>query len=292
MIKNHQNTEHNERSSAFNPYLPHEVEIVDRIQNSPTIFTLRLCFTDPVLQQHFKFNPGQFNMMYLYGVGEVPISIVSDPTETILFDHTIRTVGRVTRALSSLKIGDRLGIRGPYGRGWPVEQLKNRDVIIITGGLGCAPSVSVINYIIERRNQYGNLKILQGVKHSYDFIFHEQYEKWREIPNTEVYVAANTADSNWQWKIGHITDTIQKLVLEPKNTCVLLCGPEIMMQIAIQQLMAKNISESNIFLSMERNMECAVGHCGHCQYGALFVCKQGPIFCYSEIKALFYTPGF
>jgi NAD(P)H-flavin reductase len=273
------------------PYVPHEAEIVERIQESPTIFTFRLKFTDPAIQAQFSFQPGQFNMLYLYGVGEVPISIVSDPAHDEFYDHTIRAVGRVTKGLEQLKIGDRIGIRGPYGKGWPLGFAEHKNIIIITGGVGCAPVVSVIHYILARRSQYGNLKILQGLKHSDDFIFHQQYEAWRKIPHTEVWIAADFVGKNWPWYSGRITDMITDLIILPE-TVVMLCGPEIMMQIAVKELLKKGVREENIFLSMERNMECGVGHCGHCQYGGLFICKDGPIFAYPKIKDLFMEPGF
>lgn len=275
-----------------NLYLPHEVKVIQRMQESPSVFTLRLQFTDPQLQKDFSFQPGQFNMLYLYGVGEVPISIVSDPESDQFYDHTIRAIGRVTRGLAQVQQGDSLGIRGPFGRGWPLALARNKDVVIITGGLGCAPVVSAINFIMLRRDQYRKLKILQGLKHSNDFIFRKRFEEWKKIRDTEVFIAADVSSSGWPWYTGRITDMTRQLILDAKNTIVMICGPEIMMKVAITELLAKNIAEENIFLSMERNMECAVGHCGHCQYGGLFVCKDGPIFSYPQIKALFMEPGF
>lgn len=275
-----------------NDYLPQEAEIIARIQESPTIFSLRLRLTNPEIQKNYQFLPGQFNMIYLFGVGEVAISIVSDPTEKNEFTHTIRCVGRVTRALEKLKIGDRIGIRGPFGRGWPLQLVKGKDIIVITGGLGCAPVVSVINYIIERIAEYKSLKILQGVKHSSDFIFASRYKEWFQMPKTEVFIAADHADPLWPWAIGRVTDMIEKLDIEPKNTIGMMCGPEVMMQVALQGLLKKNIPEDNLYLSMERNMECGIGHCGHCQFGGLFVCKNGPIFSYPQIKDLLGVPGF
>lgn len=274
------------------PYLPMEAEIVGRVQESSTIFSLDLRFTNPDDQQQFSFYPGQFNMLYLYGVGEVAISIVSDPDNKALLKHSIRAIGRVTRALQTLVVGDRVGVRGPYGRGWPMEQVKGKDVIVVTGGLGCAPSVSIINYILERREQYGHLSILQGVKHSDDFIFRKQYDLWRKSPHTKIYIAADQAGPKWPWAIGYVTDMIDKISLEPANTVAMMCGPEMMMNTAIKVLSGKGISEQQIYLSMERNMECGIGQCGHCQYGGFFICKDGPIFAYSEIKDLFHEAGF
>ncbi|KTD13689.1 hydrogenase/sulfur reductase gamma subunit [Legionella gratiana] len=274
------------------PYVPFEAEIIERIQESPTIFTLHLRFFDTSLHDTFNFYPGQFNMLYLYGVGEVAISIVSDPEKKDILTHTIRAVGRVTRALQKLETGDKIGVRGPYGRGWPLEQTQNKDIIVITGGLGCAPSVSIIDYILARRKQYGHLSILQGVKHSDDFIFRKKYAVWEKSPNTVIHIAADQAGPKWPWNVGYVTDMIDKISLNPENTVVMMCGPEIMMHTAINLLKKKGISENDLYMSMERNMECGIGQCGHCQYGGFFICKDGPIFAYSEIKELFNMPGF
>ena len=273
-------------------YLPYEAEIIDRIQESPTIFTLQLRFTDAKLRQHYTFTPGQFNMLYLYGVGEVAISIISDPEMVGEFTHTIRTVGRVTKALAQLKIGDSIGVRGPYGHGWPLDTVKNKEIVVVTGGLGCAPVMGMINYIIKRLSQYKSLKILQGVKHSHDFIFAERYKQWYLVPKTEIHISADQADPTWPWQTGRVTNMIDSLSLNPENSIAMICGPEIMMHTAAQAFLKKNIPENQIYLSMERNMECALGHCGHCQYGGLFICKDGPIFSYNRIKDLFAVPGF
>lgn len=274
------------------PYLPLEAEIIERTQESPTIFTLHLRFLNPSHHDRFVFYPGQFNMLYLYGVGEVAISIVSDPEKKHILTHSIRAVGRVTRALAKLQTGDRVGVRGPYGRGWPLDQAKNKNIVVLTGGLGCAPSVSIIDYIVARRKQYGNLSILQGVKHSDDFIFRKKYAVWQKSPNTEIHIAADQAGPKWPWSVGYVTDMIHQINLVPENTVVMMCGPEIMMNTAINVFKKKDIPEHHIYMSMERNMECGIGQCGHCQYGGFFICKDGPIFAYSEIKELFNKPGF
>lgn len=270
--------------------LPKPATIDALVQESPTIFTLHTSFSDPC--QDFRFKPGQFNMLYLYGVGEVPISIASDPDDQTLLSHTIRAVGRVTRAMQNLKQGDSLGIRGPYGRGWPLDQARGQDVMIVTGGLGCAPAVSVIKYIMARRRQFGKLMILQGVKHSDDLIWRDQYEKWQNCPDTEVYIAADQSGPNWSWHTGLVTSLIQPIQIDVTQTMVMMCGPELMMRAAVLALKEKNLPESALYLSMERNMACAIGHCGHCQYGGLFVCKDGPVFAWPEIKSLFTVKGF
>jgi len=275
-----------------NPHLPLEAEVVERIQESPTIFTLRLRFTDPVKHAAFRFAPGQFNMLYLYGVGEVPISIVSDPQDEHLFDHAIRVVGRVTRGLEQLKAGDRLGVRGPYGRGWPLKLAENRDVMVVTGGLGCAPVVSVINYVIRRRDNFRRLIIMQGVKHSDDLIWRSQYSQWSKLRDTQVLVAADVGVALWPWHVGHVTELFDKVEMDASRAMVMMCGPEGMMQAAVDRLFEHGVPEDSIYLNMERNMHCAVGLCGHCQYGGKFVCQDGPVFSYPEVKGLFDVKGY
>jgi len=274
------------------PQLPHEAQIVERIQESPGIFTLRLKFTDATRHAAFRFEPGQFNMLYLHGVGEVPISIVSDPEGERLFDHTIREVGRVTRGFAQLRAGDRIGVRGPYGCGWPLKSAENRDVMVVTGGLGCAPVVSVIHYVMRRRERFRRLVIMQGVKHSDDLIWREQYARWSESPGTQVLVAADVGATLWPWHVGHVTELFDKVEIDSKNAVIMMCGPEGMMQVAVDHLTERGIAETDIYLSMERSMHCAVGLCGHCQYGGQFVCKDGPVFSYRDVKALFGKRGF
>lgn len=276
----------------LNPYLPKQAEILERIQESPTLFTLRLRFTDQIVQQQYSFKPGQFNMLYLHGVGEVPISIVSDPEDEHIMDHTIRNVGRVTNGLANLQTGDCIGIRGPFGRGWPLGVAEQKDIVVVTGGLGCAPVVSVINYIMNRRERFGTINIVQGVKHSSDLIWQERYDQWRKAPDTHVLLAADAGEPLWPWHIGPVTGLFEQLEFDKDRVIVLMCGPEGMMRVVIKHMLAQGLSESEMWLSMERNMQCAVGHCGHCQYGGKFICKDGPVFCYEQVKALFGIRGF
>jgi NAD(P)H-flavin reductase len=271
---------------------PHVAEVVERVQESPNIHTLRLRLVDPVAHAALRFHPGQFNMLYLYGVGEVPISIVSDPEGDELFDHTIRAVGRVTNALVQVPAGTHLGVRGPYGRGWPLRQAEGEDLAIITGGLGCAPVVSVINYAMRRRSRFRRIVIMQGVKHAEDLIWRERYEQWARVPDTSVYIAADVGAPLWPWHVGRVTELFDRVALDPAHTVAMLCGPEVMMGVAARQLLARGVPETAIWLSLERNMHCAVGHCGHCQIGGRFVCRDGPIFHYGAVKELFGVKGF
>lgn len=274
------------------PYLPFDAEIVGRIQESPSIFTLRLRLADEEARRAYRFGPGQFNMVYLYGVGEVAISIVSDPQDQNLLDHTIRAVGRVTNGLAKLRRGDRVGIRGPYGRGWPLKEAEGHDVLVVTGGLGCAPVVAVINYVIMRRERFGRLTVIQGVKHAEEMIWRERYAYWNTLPGTRVLLAADHGGPLWPWHVGLVTEVFDEADVAPGRTLVMMCGPEGMMRAGIKNLTGRGVAEDHIYLSMERNMQCAVGHCGHCQYGASFVCRQGPVFAYPQVKELFAVKGF
>lgn len=273
-------------------YYPYVAEVVERLQESSDIFTLKLRFTNPEVQKKYIFAPGQFNMLYLYGIGEIPISIVSDPKEPEIITHTIRVVGSVTKGFDKLLVGDHIGVRGPFGYGWPVQKAINKDVVVITGGLGCAPVTAAINYILQRRSQYGDLKILQGIKCSAEHIYCERYDRWSKALNTEVIISTDKGEPDWPGAIGFVTEHIKHLSFEENNSVVMMCGPEIMMRVAIIQFLKRNVAEENIYLSMERSMHCGIGHCGHCQIGGVFVCKDGPVFSYPKIKELLGKPGF
>jgi len=271
--------------------LPQEAEVIERIQETHTVFNLRLMFTDEEVRQQYSFEPGQFNMVYLYGVGEVPISIVSDPKDGHMLDHAIRAVGRVTKGLSKLRAGDRIGLRGPFGRGWPLRLAQGCDVVVITGGLGCAPVISVVNYIIQRRDKFGHLTIMQGVKLPNDLLWRDKYEHWSTIPDTQVYLAANEIEGDWPWHVGQVTELFDSMRITD-NTMVMMCGPEGMMRACIHELHMRQVSDERIYLSMERNMQCGLGRCGHCQFGSHFICRQGPVFSLAAVRTYLGRKGY
>jgi NAD(P)H-flavin reductase len=271
----------------MNPPLPLQpAEIVQRVQETDSIFSLHVKLCDASAQAAYRFEPGQFNMLYVFGAGEIPISIVSDPEHDTLIHHTIRNVGRVSQAMSKLKPGDQIGLRGPYGRGWPMQRCKGKNIVLITGGLGCAPAVSIIHYAMKRRQDYGKLTILQGVKKSCDMIWRQHYDAWAAMPNTQVLLAADVMEHGCDLFQGPVTHLIASAHITPGNTIAMLCGPERMMQVACNDLLKLGLATQDIFVSMERNMQCAVGQCGHCQYGKHFVCKNGPVFALNEIAGL------
>lgn len=269
--------------AASNPYLIQPATIVEKIREAEGIDTYRLRFVDEQVRRSYRFAAGQFNMIYLFGVGEVAISIVSDPEKPEFLDHTIRAVGRVTSAIGQLQVGEALGIRGPFGEGWPLEEAEGRNVVIVTGGLGCAPVVGAIEYIFRRREQYGSIKILHGVKTPHDLLYRERFDQWRRAPDTEVLLTSDQPDKTWSHHIGVVTELFERVTIDPAKSIVLMCGPEIMMRLGVPILLRRGISATAIYVSLERHMECGIGLCGHCQMGPYFLCKDGPVMRYDQV---------
>jgi sulfhydrogenase subunit gamma (sulfur reductase) len=268
---------------SANPYLIQPATIVEKIREAEDIDTYRLWFVDEQVRRNYRFAAGQFNMVYLFGVGEVAISIVSDPGEPESLDHTIRAVGRVTKAIAQLQPGDELGIRGPFGRGWPLDAIRGKNIVIVTGGLGCAPVVGAIEYIFRRRNQYGAVTILHGVKTPHDLLYRERFDAWRRQPDTQVLLTSDQPDKTWHYHVGVVTELFEQVAVDPARTVVLMCGPEIMMRLGVSILMQRGIPATAIYASLERHMECGIGLCGHCQLGPYFLCKDGPVMSYDRV---------
>lgn len=274
-----------------NPHVMHAATIVEKIRETADIHTYRLRINDEAERRRYRFAAGQFNMVSLFGVGEVAISIVSDPDEPESLDHTIRAVGRVTNAIARLEVGDVVGIRGPFGKGWPLDEAHGRDIVIVTGGLGCAPVVGAIEYIFRRRHQYGAVKILHGVKTPEDLVFHERFDRWERQPDTEVLLTSDRPGKLWRYHVGVVTELFELVSFNPVQTTVLMCGPEIMMRVGVPILLRRGLPAMSVYVSLERHMECGIGLCGHCQMGPYFVCKDGPVMRYDRIEPWLGRPG-
>ncbi len=235
----------------------------------------------------FYFSPGQFNMLYVYGIGEVPISISGDPISKKGIIHTTRAVGTVTKAMWKLKVGDTIGIRGPYGTGWPVEKAVDNDIVIIAGGIGLAPLRPVIYHTLANRDKYGKVVLLYGARTPEDILFWKELEKWRSRFDMEIHITVDRATGNWRGNVGVVTNLVHRSPFDPHHCITMVCGPEIMMRFTILELEKRGVSDKSIYVSMERNMKCGIGLCGHCQIGSTFVCKDGPVYCYEDIKNIF-----
>lgn len=238
-------------------------------------------------EKSYTFAPGQFNMLYVYGVGEVPISISGDPTRHKSLIHTTREVGTVTRAMRKLKVGDTLGVRGPYGSSWPVEKAIGCDVVIVAGGIGLAPLRPVIYYILSQREKYGKVVLLYGTRTPEDILFRKDLEKWRGRFDLETHLTVDRATGSWHGNVGVVTTLIGRAPFDPLNCIAMVCGPEIMMRFTVLELQKRGVEDDKIFISMERNMKCGIGLCGHCQLGPTFVCKEGPVYTYKNLKDVF-----
>lgn len=238
-------------------------------------------------RHHFAFEPGQFNMLYHFGMGEVPISISGDAAEPGKLTHTIRAVGGVTKALFGLAKGDVIGVRGPFGTAWPMKIAEGSDLVIVTGGIGLAPLRPAILHVLANRKKYGNFALLYGARTPTDMLYRRQLESWRGRVDTQVHVTVDAASTDWQGNVGVVTKLVPRADIDPDHTVALVCGPEVMIRFTVQALNQRGITDDRIWVSMERNMKCAVGFCGHCQFGSRFVCKDGPVFRFDTIRDIF-----
>ncbi|MBI4815645.1 MAG: FAD/NAD(P)-binding protein [Deltaproteobacteria bacterium] len=243
-----------------------------------TVDTFTLTLEGPA-----EFAPGQFNMLWAFGAGEVPISISGDPADRGSLVHTIRSVGGITRALERLEVGNTVGVRGPFGRGWPVDFARHHDVVIVAGGIGLAPLRPVVLHVLAHRDEYERVAIVVGARTPGDLLFVDDLTRWRSRFDTRVRVAVDRADRSWRGHVGLVTKLLPGLDVAP-DAVAFVCGPEVMMRFVARELQQKGLDGSRICVSMERNMKCAVGVCGHCQLGRSFVCKDGPVFTYSELE--------
>ena len=234
-----------------------------------------------------SFAPGQFNMLYAFGVGEVAISISGDPARPDVLTHTVRDVGPVSHALCAVRPGDTLGVRGPFGTAWPVEQAKGCDVVIAAGGVGLPPLRPALYYLLAHRADYGNIVLLYGARTRQDLVYPREVESWRGRFDLEVDVTVDSATGGWLGHVGTVTTLIPRAGFDPAHTVAMVCGPEIMIRFTVQELLKRGVTVDNTYISMERNMKCGIGLCGHCQLGPFFICKDGPVFRYSAIQPWF-----
>jgi NAD(P)H-flavin reductase len=239
----------------------------------------------------YRFEPGQFNMLYLPGFGESAISVSSDPARRGTLSHTVRVAGNVTQALARKKVGDHIAVRGPFGSCWPVESYRGSDVVIACGGIGLAPLRPAINHILNHRDEYGRVFLLYGARTPKDLLYTTEYDQWR-AGGIEVETTVDIGDSDWKGHMGVVPMLFYRLRLQPKQTIVLTCGPEIMMRFVVYEALARRLHPEDIFVSLERNMSCAMGFCGHCQYGPHFVCKDGPVFHFQQVAPFFNLEEF
>jgi NAD(P)H-flavin reductase len=272
-------------------WLPQVVTIRGIQPETAGVATYALDFVDPEIGSKYRFLPGQFNMLYLPGIGESAISISSDPEEPSPLLHTVRAAGNVTQALARKRPGNRIALRGPFGSTWPLQEARGQDVVIACGGIGLAPLRPAIYHILRHRTDYGRVILLYGARTPGDLLYSAEYSTWRNA-GIEVEVTVDIGADDWRGNIGVVPVLFYRLRLKPNHTRVLTCGPEVMIHFVVFEALARRIPPGHIHLSMERNMNCAVGLCGRCQFGPVFVCKDGPVFTYERLQPYLHVEDF
>jgi NAD(P)H-flavin reductase len=235
-----------------------------------------------------RFAAGQFNMVYAFGIGEVPLSISGDPARPEVVVHTVRAIGAVTEAICRVRRNGILGLRGPYGRPWPLADAKGQDVLLVAGGLGLAPLRPAILHLLAHHGDYGRVSLLVGARTPEDLLFRRDLARWRKRRDLELLITVDRAPPDWKEDAGVVTALLPRAGLRPERAVAFVCGPEVMMRFTVRELGRLGLEDRRIHLSLERNMKCAVGFCGHCQFGPSFICKDGPVLSYERIRDLFW----
>ncbi|MEW6570425.1 MAG: FAD/NAD(P)-binding protein [Nitrospirota bacterium] len=267
-------------SEIVNHLVPLKAKIKDIRTETSEVKTYTLS-----LEKRFVMQPGQVNMIGYPGVGEAPISISSLVSDGY-FDHTIKAVGRVTRFIDTLRKGNYLFLRGPYGKGWPMDVARQNNILLVAGGIGLAPLKPVIQMIMQKRNFFGEVTLIYGARNEESFLFTNDFERWRKGISLHLTVDEILHPDAWRGRVGLVTDLVAEVEIDPDKTFAFVCGPEVMMRFVCRGIALRNVPPSRIYISMERRMKCGIGHCGHCQHYGLFVCKDGPIFPFDRVRGL------
>jgi NAD(P)H-flavin reductase len=258
-----------------NPYIPKLAIIKEVRDEAPDVKTFKISLKDGAM----KYLPGQFIELTVFGYGEFPTSVSSSPVpKKDHFEVTVKKIGDATNALHKLDIGSTIGVRGPFGNGFPLTALKGKNVVIVGGGVGLAPLRSLIYYLLANREKYGELKLLYGARTPEDLLFKDEMMNW----DMEICLTVDRAGEGWIGNVGLVTTLFDRTKIEPENTIAVICGPPIMIKVVSEELLKMDFPESRIIVSLERLMKCGMGMCGHCNIGAKYVCKDGPVFTYGE----------
>jgi NAD(P)H-flavin reductase len=270
-------------ASSADPWIPRIYRVGRLRRELPDIVTFELA---PLAGSRPDFKPGQFNMLYVFGVGEIAVSLSGGGADEAHFVHTVRDVGAVSRAITRLESGATIGVRGPFGVGWPVEAAEGSDILLVAGGLGLAPLRPAIYHVLANRARYGRVAILFGSRSPQDLLYRHELEQWRQHLDISVEVTVDHADADWRGHVGVVPALIPRAIFDRHSTVAFVCGPEVMMRYAARALGEAGVASERIYLSMERNMKCAIGLCGHCQFGPAFICRDGPVMAFSGIAGI------
>jgi len=267
-------------SSPYQPTLA-EVVKIEQLTEREKLFTLHL--EDG---RDLGHRAGQFVEVSVFGIGEAPISVTSSPTRNGTFELCVRQVGDVTGALHRMKPGATVGVRGPFGNGFPLDKMRGKDLLFAPGGIGLPPLRSVINQVLDERESFGRVIILYGARNPSELLFRDELAQWEARDDVEFHITVDRGDESWTGNVGVITTLFPKITINPRNTVAMTVGPPVMYRFVLMELLSKGIQDGNIFLSLERRMKCGLGKCGHCQINNVYVCQKGPVFSYAQLKEL------
>jgi NAD(P)H-flavin reductase len=271
---------------GMDTWVPAPARILEVHEENFNTRTYTMQFVDEEIRRRYQFAPGQFNMVYVPGVGEAAISMSSSSSRTDTVDHTIRQVGSVTRAVDRVRDGI-VGLRGPFGRGWPLDRIQGHDVVIVAGGIGIAPLRPVVYWLLEHRERARRVVVLYGCRSREDRVFAPELEQWDREDSIEVLVTVDNATGDWVGPVGVVTSLLQRIRVNASRTIVMVCGPRVLNRVAAWNFLQLHVPPDQVYVSLERNMNCGFRRCGHCQYGGKFVCADGPVFSFSEIANQF-----
>ena len=272
-----------------NIYLPHSAVVKEIISETPDIRTFKLAFEDEHLRKSFTYLPGQFVEFSVYGVGEAPFCLASSPTRPGQIECTIKKMGKVTQAIHELEVGDQVGVRGPYGNGFPLGELKDKNLVVVGGGIGLAPLRSLIQNVLDRRDEYGDVLIIYGARSTEELVYQKELQEWEKSPRVKIVLTVDPGGENqkWQGEIGFVPIVLEKVNPSPDNRMLITCGPPIMIRYVLLSATGKmGYRPQQIITTLEMKMKCGLGKCGRCNIGRVYICKDGPVFTYQQLKDL------
>lgn len=272
-----------------NIYLPHPAVVKEIISETPDIKTFKLAFEDEHLRKSFTYLPGQFVEFSVYGVGEAPFCLASSPTRPGQIECTIKKMGKVTQAIHDLEVGDQVGLRGPYGNGFPLGELKDKNLVVVGGGIGLAPLRSLIQNVLDRRDEYGDMIIIYGAKSTEELVYQKELQQWEKSPRVKTVLTVDPGGENqkWQGEIGFVPTVLEKVNPSSDNRILITCGPPIMIKYVLLSATGKmGYQPQHIITTLEMKMKCGLGKCGRCNIGRVYICKDGPVFTYQQLKDL------
>jgi sulfhydrogenase subunit gamma (sulfur reductase) len=269
-----------------NIYLPSLATITEVRPETPDISTFVVTFDDPKLRESFTYQPGQFAEVSVFGIGECPIGIASSPTEKGFLEFCVRAVGAVTNAIHDLDVGDKLGVRGPLGNSWLTEEIEGKNLLFIGGGIGLPPLRSLIHYVLDNRERYGDVEIIYGARSPQDLVYKHELKEWDERRDVDLHVTVDVGDETWDGPVGFVPPFLREINPRPENKVTFTCGPPIMIKLVVEALEEMGYADADMITTLEMKMKCGVGKCGRCNIGDKYICRDGPVFTFEQLRRI------